>query len=168
MRVKLNNEEEFDIYKGEASDCKYVIKFIRMLAEYEKALDEVLVDEQDLINDGFSGVPRFETLVCFKDGEPAGMALFYHRYSTWKGTSLYLEDIFIDPKYRRLGIATSLMNLLCELAVERNCERFEWQVLDWNQPAIDFYAAMKPTFDSEWINVKMTLNQTKEYLNSIQ
>lgn len=164
MRKKLNPEDSFDIFSGEKQDCKHILKFIRMLAEYERALDEVLITENDLARDGFADNPKFETLICFKSGEAAGMALFYHRYSTWKGPSLYLEDIFIDPKYRRHGIATSMMNILCQIAVERSCERFEWQVLNWNQSAIDFYSAFKPTFDDEWINVKLTLNQAKDYL----
>lgn len=162
---KLNPEKEFDIKEATSEDMKHIYGFIRKLAIYEKAEKEVLISEEQLINDGFNEPKRFESLMCFVEGEPAGMCLFYHRYSTWKGLSFYLEDIYIDDRFRRMGIASAFMKILCQIALDRKCGRFEWQVLDWNQSAIDFYKTMGAELDPEWINGKMTPEKMKEWLS---
>ena len=159
---KLNEETEFDIRLSRPEDMKHLFGFIRDLAVFEKAEHELLISEEDLIRDGFSGQERFESMMCWVDDKPAGACLYYHRYSTWKGLSLYLEDLYILPEYRRMGIASSFMNLLINIALERGCGRFEWQVLDWNKDAISFYEKFGATLDPEWINGRLTPEQMRQ------
>ena len=167
MNDRISQVGTFKIVKASASDMADVLAFIKLLADFEKAPDEVIVTERQLINDGFGDVPRFEVYLAKDESnndETVGLCFFSYKYSTWKGLSLYLEDLFILEKARRNGIAKEFIRLLCLKAKDMGCQRFEWQVLDWNQPAIDFYKQIGVTLDPEWINVRMTPKEIDSFL----
>ena len=136
---------------AQPSDIPHVLAFIRELAEYEKLSHEVIADEAGLTTQLFGEHPRAEVLIAEVDGTPAGFALFFHNFSTFVGKpGLYLEDLFVRPTFRGLGLGKRLMLRLAQIAVERDCGRFEWSVLDWNQPAIDFYRSLGAVGMDEW------------------
>ncbi|MCB0280649.1 MAG: GNAT family N-acetyltransferase, partial [Calditrichaeota bacterium] len=117
------------------------------------------VSVEQLERDGFGTSPLFEALILEFNSETVGFALFYYRYSTWKGKSLYLEDLYVDPEYRNNGIGLAVMKHLVNHAIKTDCKRFEWQVLDWNTPSIEFYKKIGAELDSEWINCKLRHSQ---------
>jgi GNAT superfamily N-acetyltransferase len=132
-------------------DVGQILAFIRELAEYEKLAHEAVADEAGLAAQLFGAAPRAEVLIAEVDGQAAGFALFFHNFSTFLGKpGLYLEDLFVRPTFRGLGLGKRLMVRLAQLAVERDCGRFEWSVLDWNQPAIDFYRSLGAVGMDEW------------------
>jgi GNAT superfamily N-acetyltransferase len=132
-------------------DTGRILAFIRELAEYEKLADAAVADEAGLAAHLFGERPYAEALIAEVDGEPAGFALFFHNFSTFVGRpGLYLEDLFVRPAFRGLGLGKRLMVRLARIALERDCGRFEWSVLDWNTPAIDFYRSLGATGMDEW------------------
>jgi GNAT superfamily N-acetyltransferase len=132
-------------------DTGRILAFIRELAEYERLAHEAVADEAGLARQLFGDTPRAEVLIAEVDGEAAGFALFFHNFSTFLGKpGLYLEDLFVRPQYRGLGLGKRLMVRLAKLALERDCGRFEWSVLDWNTPAIDFYRGLGAVGMSDW------------------
>lgn len=133
------------------ADAALVLRLIRGLAEYERMADEAVVTEADVRRSLFGEHPQAEVLIAEIDGDPAGFALFFHNYSTFVGRrGLYLEDLFVLPNHRGRGIGRALMARLARLATERECGRFEWWVLDWNQSAIRFYESLGARAMSEW------------------
>jgi GNAT superfamily N-acetyltransferase len=140
-----------------AADAAQILAFIRALAAYERAADAAIATEADLLRDGFGPNPFFFCLIAEQDDRPAGFALYFFSYSTWMGRpGLYLEDIFVQPEFRGLGIGKALLERVAAIAVERNCPRLHWEVLDWNTPAIDFYRAAGAEFQDEWRNMRVT------------
>ncbi|MFC5571303.1 GNAT family N-acetyltransferase [Lysobacter yangpyeongensis] len=138
-------------------DVPLILALIRELAEYEREPDAVQADEATLAANLFGARPGAEVVIADADGEPAGFALFFHNFSTWLGRrGLYLEDLFVRPRFRGLGVGQVLMAYLARLAVERDCGRFEWSVLDWNTPAIDFYRRLGAVPMDEWTVQRMT------------
>ena len=138
-------------------DAGRILAFIRELAEYEQLAHEAVADEAGLAQQLFGPTPRAEVLIAEVDGEAAGFALFFHNFSTFVGKpGLYLEDLFVCPQYRGLGLGKRLMVRLAKLAVERDCGRFEWSVLDWNTPAIDFYRSLGAVGMEEWTVQRVT------------
>ena len=134
-----------------ANDVPQILSFIRQLAEYEKLLDMVVADEAKLSATLFGDKAYAEVVIADYQGKPAGFALFFHNYSTFLAKpGIYLEDLFVDPALRGLGIGKALITYLATLAVERDCGRLEWSVLDWNQPAIDFYQSLGATMLNDW------------------
>lgn len=134
-----------------AADVPVILHLVRELAIYERALDKVVATEALLHNAMFAATPAAEALIAEVDGAPVGLALFFHNFSTWTGwRGLYLEDLYVTPEARGLGIGKALLQRLAAVAVERGCARFEWQVLTWNTPAIDFYRAMGAELMEEW------------------
>ena len=132
-------------------DAGLILAFIGELADYEKLAHEVVADEAGLIVQLFGERPRAEVLIAETNGEPAGFALFFHNFSTFVGKpGLYLEDLFVRPRFRGLGLGKRLMVRLAQIAVERDCGRFEWSVLDWNTPAIDFYRGLGAVGMDDW------------------
>ncbi len=144
------------IRKGEPNDIPSLLRLIQELAEYEKAPDEVEVTVEELYADGFGPDAIFEFFVAENTEKVLGVALYYTKYSTWKGRCLYLEDIVVDNAHRRKGIGEKLFLAVKQVAEERNVKRMEWQVLEWNKPAIAFYKKHGARFDGEWLNVKYT------------
>lgn len=132
-------------------DVALVARLIRELAEYERLADAAVATEADLREQLFGERPAAEVLVAEADGEAAGFALFFHTFSTFLGKrGLYLEDLFVRPAFRGLGLGRHLMAALARIAVQRGCGRFEWSVLDWNEPAIGFYRALGASAMDEW------------------
>ena len=132
-------------------DVPLILALIRELAEYEREPDAVQTDEAMLAANLFGHAPGAEVVIADVDGKPAGFALFFHNFSTWLGRrGLYLEDLFVRPEFRGRGVGHVLMTYLASLAVARGCGRFEWSVLDWNTPAIDFYRRLGAVGMDEW------------------
>jgi GNAT superfamily N-acetyltransferase len=138
-------------------DVPQILAFIRALATYEREPDAVTATAEDLLRDGFGPAPFFQCLMAEFDGQPAGFALYFFNYSTWLGRpGLYLEDLFVLPELRGHGVGKALLQRVAQVAVENQCPRLQWEVLDWNTPAIDFYRAMGAEFLDEWRNVRVT------------
>ncbi len=139
------------------TDIPAIVHLIRALAEYEKLSHQVVVDEARLREHLFGPKPYAEVLLAEDGGQVVGYALFFHTYSTFLGRpSLYLEDLFVLPEQRGRGHGKALLARLARLAVERDCGRFEWMVLDWNTPAIEFYESLGAAMAPEWKLCRMT------------
>ena len=139
------------------ADIPDILAFIAELADYEKEPASAIATHDDILRDGFGPVPRFRCLIAEWNGQPVGFALFFYNYSTWKGRAgLYLEDLFVRPAYRGKGIGKALFCEVAAIAVREGCPRFEWAVLDWNTPAIDFYNSLGATPMSEWTTMRLT------------
>lgn len=149
----------------EPSDVAALLGLIRELAEYERAPHEVVNTEAQLLADGFGERPLYGGFVAVLDEKVVGMAIYYYRYSTWKGKVLYLEDIYVQPEYRRYQIGSKLLKTVVQFAAEQKCARVSWQVLDWNEPAINFYKKLDAHFDPEWVNVYLTADQFEAFLD---
>ncbi|MFN5182637.1 MAG: GNAT family N-acetyltransferase [Bacteroidota bacterium] len=144
------------IRKGIESDLPRVLELIKELAVYEKAPDEVVVTNEEMINWGFGKEKVFDFFVAEVDGFIQGIALYYYKYSTWKGKCMFLEDIIVTETLRGKGIGKKLFDEVVAIAKEKKVRRLEWQVLDWNTPAINFYKKYGSHLDPEWINCKLT------------
>lgn len=144
---------------GKQSDVEAALKLINELAVYERAPHEVEVTATEMIKNGFGENPLFHFFVLEKNGLVIGLALYYFKYSTWKGKCLFLEDIIVTENERRNGYGKLLFNEVVKVAKELKVRRMEWQVLNWNNPAIDFYKNHQAYFDHEWINCKLTYQQ---------
>ncbi len=146
-----------EIRNATPADVAQILAFIRALAAYERAPDAVVATEEGLLHDGFGPHPFYSCLMAEHDGQPAGFALFFYNYSTWMGRpGIYLEDLFVLPELRGRGIGKALLERVASVALEKGCERLQWEVLDWNTPAIDFYRAMGAEFLDEWRNVRLS------------
>jgi GNAT superfamily N-acetyltransferase len=133
------------------ADIPLILELVRELAEYEKLAHEAVADAASIERDLFGPRPYAEVVIAEADGEPAGFALFFHNYSTFLGKpGLYLEDLFVRPRFRGRGLGKRLMQFLAHTAVARGCGRFEWSVLDWNTPSIEFYRALGARGMDEW------------------
>jgi GNAT superfamily N-acetyltransferase len=140
------------IRRAVKEDCSALLTLVKELALYERAPDEVTVSMQHFEDSGFGKNPVWWAFVAENENVIVGFALYYIRYSTWKGQAMYLEDILVTNEMRGKGIGKLLFERLIEEAKEKNFNRIAWQVLEWNEPAINFYKKYNPTFDGEWIN----------------
>ena len=139
------------------ADAPLILTFIRELAAYEKLAHEVVADEAAIAETLFGAKPCAEVVIAEIATEPVGFALFFTNYSTFLGRpGIYLEDLFVRPEARGHGAGRALLGHLAKLAVARNCGRLEWAVLDWNEPAIDFYEKLGATPRSEWTTYRLT------------
>ena len=154
-----------NIRKGEIQDMPHVLSLIQELASFEKEPDAVVIDAEYLVKNGFSNSPSFYTYVAEKDNEIVGMALFYYRFSTWKGKTIHLEDLIVKQNKRGLGIGKALYNKVLEFAAAENVKRVEWVVLDWNTNAIEFYKKTGAEILEDWRTVQMTEDKLKSYLD---
>jgi len=133
-------------------DCPRLLALIRELAAYEKAPDEVIVTLEHFSNSGFGPNPVWWAFVAQVEGKVEGFALYYIRYSTWKGQRMYLEDLIVTEKMRGKGLGKLLFDRLLQEVKDKNLQGMVWQVLDWNEPAINFYKKYNAAFDAGWIN----------------
>ncbi len=140
------------IRKAIRSDCKRLLELVQELAVYEKAPEEVTVTLEHFEESGFGEKPVWWAFVAEFDGKVEGFALYYIRFSTWKGQCLYLEDFLVTEQLRGLGAGRMLFDRVVEEAKEKKYIRMVWQVLEWNEPAINFYKKYPAKFDAEWVN----------------
>jgi len=143
---------EIKIRRAIKEDCPQLLELVQELATYERAPDEVTVTLEHFSESGFGEKPVWWAFVAEVEGKIAGFALYYVRYSTWKGQAMYLEDILITNDMRGNGVGKLLFDRLIEEAREKKFNRIIWQVLDWNEPAINFYKKYNADIDAGWLN----------------
>ena len=138
------------------ADVPLILSLIRELATYERAPDAVVATEASLERDGFGDRPLFQATIAEWGGEPVGFAFWFFAYSTWRGQpTLYLEDLFVRPAARGRGIGKEMMRFLARTALDTGCGRFVWQVLDWNEPSIQFYESLGAEVVREWLTCRV-------------
>ncbi|WP_158941812.1 GNAT family N-acetyltransferase [Granulicella sp. S190] len=153
--------ESLNLRPATPADVPQILQFIRDLATYEREPDAVLATEADLLRDGFGETKRFVCILAeLTDAStitPAGFALYFYNYSTWRGhAGIYLEDLYVSPEHRGKGIGKALLTRVAAIAVAEGCPRYEWSVLDWNQPSIDFYQQLGAVMKSEWKGMQVS------------
>ena len=154
------------IRKATKNDMPSVLELIQELATFEKEPDAVVVTVADLIRDGFSENPLFQCFVAEEENEIIGMALFYYRYSTWKGKTIHLEDLIVKENKRGTGAGFALYKEIIKQGKAENVRRIEWNVLDWNTPAIDFYEKSGAKVLGDWRVVHMDDKGIEQFLNT--
>ncbi len=154
---------EVTIRKSLPEDIPQVLNLIKELALYEKAPDEVTNTEADMLRDGFGEQPVFRLLVAESENKIHGIAIYFIKYSTWKGKGVYLDDIVVSENLRGKGIGKKLFDALIDDCKAIGAKQLHWQVLDWNEPAIKFYKKYHASFDSEWINCKLNEQEILNY-----
>lgn len=157
-----NPDFQINIRAAREADMPAVLELIRELAIYEKAPNEVTVTLDELIHDGFTA-KLFQCIVAEMDGKVVGMSLFYPRFSTWKGRTIHLEDFIVKEEYRKHGIGKMLFDATVKAANDFGAKRLEWLVLEWNEPALNFYRKIGAQMDPEWHIGKLTEEQLREY-----
>jgi ribosomal protein S18 acetylase RimI-like enzyme len=154
---------DIKIRKGTEADLPQVLGLVKELAVYERAPNEVEVTLEEMQNWGFGKDKIFDFFVAEDGQKIVGISLYYYKYSTWKGKCLFLEDIIVTESYRRYGLGSKLFNEVVLVAQKEKVRRMEWQVLEWNVTALDFYRKYNSHFDKEWVNCKLTFQQLQEY-----
>ncbi|WKV12510.1 GNAT family N-acetyltransferase [Marivirga harenae] len=149
------------IRKATEKDIPRTLELIQELAVYEREPEAVVVDVDELIKDGFGDNPAYGLFVAETEKEIVGIALYYFRYSTWNGKVMYLEDLVVTESERGNGYGRKLLNAILKEADEQNCRLCTWQVLDWNEPSIEFYKAIGADLDEGWINCTVKRDQYK-------
>lgn len=152
--------------RASKQDMTKVLELIMELALFEKEPNAVVITVDDLVRDGFGGTPLFYTFVAEVDSEIIGIALYYYRYSTWKGKTIHLEDLIVKENHRGTGVGTALYNEIIKQGKKDNVRRIEWNVLDWNTPAIDFYKKSGAKMLEDWRVVQMDENGIDFYLEN--
>lgn len=146
------------------NDIPFILQMIKALADYEREPQEVTITEDELRKDGFGKTALFQCLIFQLAQNAVGFALYYNRYSTWKGKTLFLEDLFVIPEARGAGLGKLAMLELAKIARDTGCVRFEWQVLDWNQPAIDFYKSLGAELLPQWVNCRLDRKGINQFM----
>ena len=157
---------DIKIRTANISDSPLILGFVRELAVYEKAGDEVRATEADIRQSLFGRDPTAHALICYIDDQPAGFAVYFFNYSTWLGRyGLYLEDLYISSEHRGCGAGKALLKYLAKIALSKKCGRFEWSVLDWNEPAIRFYRSLGAKPQNDWIAYRLTGHALEKLAN---
>ena len=151
------------IRKGEKKDIPQVLALIKELALYEKAPQEVITSVESMERDGFGEDAIYKMFVAEEDHKILGIAVYYTKYSTWKGRCIFLDDLIVTESQRGRNIGKLLFQAVIKVSKETGANRMEWQVLDWNKPAINFYEKFNAVLDPEWINGKFTREQLDTY-----
>lgn len=149
------SQKMLTIRKAKEADCEAMLLLIKELASYEKQPDAVTVSMEEFVTSGFGANPVWGAFVAERHANIVGIALYYIRYSTWKGRRLYLEDLIVTDTERGAGIGKMLLDETIAFAKEQGYSGMMWQVLDWNEPALNFYKKYNADFDSEWVNVSL-------------
>jgi GNAT superfamily N-acetyltransferase len=157
---------DFIVRQGEEKDMQSVFDLITELAVFEKEPDAVDISVTDLINDGFSENPKFKIFVAEQENQIIGIALFYERYSTWKGRTIHLEDLIVTKKKQKIGAGKALYTAVLKYAFDHNYNRVAWEVIDWNQNAIDFYKSTGATYLNDWSVVQMNKENLAKFIQN--
>ena len=155
----------FTIRKANKNDMQSVLGLIMELAVYEKEPDAVEITVDDLINDGFSEKPKFKVFVAEEENTIIGIALFYERYSTWKGKTIHLEDLIVTKRRQKIGAGKALYTAVLKYAHDNNFNRVAWEVIDWNSNAIEFYKSTGATYLNDWSVVQMNKENLTKFFN---
>ncbi len=156
-----------EIRQATVNDSALILRFITELAIYEKAEHEVLTTESDIRESLFGNGSTTNALICNIDNVPVGFAVYFFNYSTWLGKhGLFLEDLYVSPESRGSGAGKALLKHLAKIAVSKNCGRFEWNVLDWNEPAIQFYQSLGAKPQDEWVGYRLVGQALEDLANS--
>lgn len=162
----INND--FVIQKANKEDVPLILSFIRELAEYEQLLHEVVATEQILLESLFGDNPRAEVLIGFSNGLPSSFVLYFYNYSTFLGRpGVYIEDLYVRPEFRGLGIGKKLLAYLAKICIDNNCPRLQWWVLDWNEDAIGFYKRIGAKPMDEWTVYRVSGQELNQLANSV-
>ena len=156
----------FKIRKGIENDMQSVLNLITELAVFEKEPEAVDITVADLIKDGFSKNPKFQIFVAEEEGVIIGIALFYERYSTWKGRAIHLEDLIVTQSKRKLGVGKALYTAVLKYAFDNDFNRVAWEVIDWNKNAIDFYKSTGATYLNDWSVVQMNKENLSKFIQN--
>ncbi len=156
-----------DIRQSKIDDCERILELVKELARYEKAPKEVTVTLEHFKESGFGRKPVWQAFVAEVDGIIQGFALYYIRFSTWKGQRLYLEDFIVTEEMRGKGLGKLLFDQVLTEAKKRKLSGVQWQVLEWNEDAINFYKKYEVAFDAEWINCTISFDDTKKSKDKI-
>ena len=156
-----------EIRQATIEDSALILRFVTELAVYEKAENEVIATESDIEKSLFGIDSTTSAVICNINNKPVGFAVYFFNYSTWLGKhGLYLEDLYVSPEYRSVGAGKALLKHLAKIAFSKNCGRFEWSVLDWNEPAIRFYQSIGAKPQKEWVSYRLTGKALEEFANS--
>ena len=155
---------EIILREGQKTDMSAVLLLIQELASFEKEANAVELTVEELERDGFGPQPLFKVFIAERNSEIVGMALFYERYSTWKGRSIHLEDLIVKQQYRGEGIGKALYTKVLTYAHEQNLKRVSWEVLDWNKVAVDFYVSTGAKILDSWKVVHMNENSLDSFV----
>ncbi|AQS94857.1 MULTISPECIES: GNAT family N-acetyltransferase [Polaribacter] len=157
---------DFKIRLGQEEDMQAVLDLITELAVFEKEPDAVEITVEDLINDGFSKDPKFKIYVAEQENTIIGIALFYERYSTWKGRTIHLEDLIVTKSKQKIGAGKALYKAVLKYAFDNNFNRVAWEVIDWNKNAIDFYKSTGATYLNDWSVVQMNKENLAKFIQN--
>jgi GNAT superfamily N-acetyltransferase len=167
MSIRVKAAKDFEIRPARVEDVSTILQLIRDLASYERAPDEVVATEEQLIDVLFGERPVAEVLLVFEQEAPVGFAVYFYNFSTWLGRpGLYLEDLFVKPEKRGKGYGRALLIELAKIARDRGCGRMEWAVLNWNEPAIKFYRALDAKPMDEWTVFRLTSEEIAKLANA--
>lgn len=148
---------QISIREARYSDAELILTFIIELAVYEKAREEVKTNVQEIRETLFSSNASARALICCIDDKPVAYAVYFFNYSTWLGKNgIYLEDVYVSPQFRGKGAGKAILKYIAKIAVDSDCGRFEWSVLDWNTPSIEFYEALGAKPQNEWVTYRLT------------
>jgi len=153
---------------AEKQDSEAILRLIQELAVFEKEPESVLLTVSDIERYGFGSSPLFQCLVAQVEQQAIGMALYYQRFSTWKGPTYHLEDLIVTEAYKGKGIGTQLYTAFIQMAYESGVERIEWNVLDWNTPAVGFYEKSGATVLHDWSSVQMHKAEMEAFLKNVK
>ena len=154
----------FTLRLAEKTDMKSVLDLIKELAVFEREPDAVEITVDDLIRDGFSNPPKFRVYVAEQENTIIGIALFYERFSTWKGRTLHLEDLIVTKSKQKIGAGKALYTAVLKYAYDHNFNRVAWEVIDWNSNAIDFYKSTGATYLNNWSVVQMNKENLEKFI----
>jgi GNAT superfamily N-acetyltransferase len=157
---------DFTVRLGEKKDMQSVLDLITELAVFEKEPDAVEITVEDLVRDGFSANPKFKIYVAEQENTIIGIALFYERYSTWKGRAIHLEDLIVTKSKQKIGAGKALYTAVLKYALDNNFNRVAWEVIDWNTNAIDFYKSTGATYLNDWSVVQMNKENLVNFIQN--
>lgn len=156
-----------EVRQATVEDSDLILRFVIELATYEKAENEVIATLADIEHSLFGRDSTTKAVICNMNNKPIGFAVYFFNYSTWLGKhGLYLEDLYVSTEYRSVGAGKALLKHLAKIALSKNCGRFEWSVLDWNEPAIKFYQSIGAKPQDEWVGYRLTGKALEEFANS--